>query len=76
MKILAYILFTSCIIQICYTQSCISKNGEPVSWWIQLIYPKTVQDQYAYFDSNFMTNKFQSQSEPADSINTAFHRTL
>lgn len=44
MNILAYILLTYCIIWISYTQSCISKNGEPVSWWIQLIYPKTVQD--------------------------------
>ncbi len=53
-----FILVLSCLLWSSIAQSCIDRNGQPISWWIQLIYPKTLPSYYAYFDSKFTTNKF------------------
>lgn len=40
------------------SQPCLDINGNPVNWWVKLIYPGSVPGGFAYLDSTFAAPSF------------------
>lgn len=58
------------------SQPCLDINGNPVNWWVKLIYPGTVPGGFSYFDSTYAAPSFVSYQQAADSPGTPLYNTL
>ena len=45
-------IIISLVILVSFSQPCLDPNGNPVSWWVQLLFPGSVPGGFAYIDSN------------------------
>lgn len=57
-------------------QQCLNPNGTVVSWWVQLLFPTSVQGGFAYIDNTYAAPSFVIHQEEGDSSKTAMTRTL
>lgn len=73
---LYWLLLLLLIVQYSKSQVCLGINGEPVTWWVQLIFPGKFSNGFGYMDSTFRTSSLEIHREKADSIATALTRTL
>ena len=64
MKIL---IITTILILASFSQPCLDPNGNPVSWWVQLLFPGSVPGGFAYIDSSATSPDFVIHQEAPDS---------
>lgn len=74
MKLAILVLLSLIALSNC--QPCLDLNGNPVNWWVKLIFPGSVPGGYAYLDSTFAAPSFVIRPESADSPNTPMYNTL
>ena len=64
------------LVSLTNSQSCLDINGNPVNWWVKLIYPGSVPGGFAYFDHTFSAPSFVTYQQGADSTGTPLYNTL
>lgn len=70
------LLISITLLVIVNSQTCLDPNGNPVYWWVKLLYPGSVPGGYAYIDSTFAAPSFILHQEDPDSENTPLYRTF
>lgn len=70
------IVLVLCLIALSNSQPCLDPNGNPVNWWVKLLFPGTVPGGFAYLDSSYAAPSFVIFQEDPDSLNTPLTRTL
>ena len=70
------IIFCAILIASVCSQTCLDPNGNPVSWWVQLIFPGSVPGGFAYFDSSYTAPSFVIEQQDPDAQTTPMTRTL
>lgn len=70
------IIVLLCLIVLSHTQPCLDPNGNPVNWWVKLLFPGSVPGGYAYLDSSYAAPSFVIFQEDPDSTGTPLARTL
>lgn len=58
------------------SQPCLNFQGQPVSWWVQLLFPGSVAEGFAYLDSTFTNSQFEVHSEVPESPTAPLAQTL
>lgn len=58
------------------SQQCLDPNGNPVAWWVMLLFPGSVPGGFGYLDSTSTTPQFQIHSEAPDSPGTPLYNTF
>lgn len=46
------------LLTIVSSQQCLNADGNPVTWWVQLVFPEDVPGGYAYIDDTFTNSDF------------------
>ncbi len=64
------------LIVLANSQPCLDINGNPVNWWVKLIYPGSVPGGFAYLDSSFAAPSFVNYQQEADSPGSPMYNTL
>ena len=57
-KLLLSLLLSFFLSSITQNQHCLNADGNPVAWWVQLVFPGSVPGGFAYFDATFTTSNF------------------
>lgn len=70
------LLLLACLIALSSSQPCLDINGNPVNWWVKLLFPGTVPGGYAYFDSSYSAPSFTIFQQEPDSPGTPMYNTL
>lgn len=74
MKISLVLLLSLITLSAC--QPCLDNNGNPVNWWVKLLFPGSVPGGYAYLDSTFAAPSFVIYQPEPDSPGSAMYNTL
>jgi hypothetical protein len=59
-----------------HSQTCLDINGNPVNWWVKLLYPGSVSGGFGYFDSTYAAPSFVLYPQDPDSLGTPLYNTL
>lgn len=70
------ILLVLCFLALSNAQPCLDMNGNPVNWWVKLLFPGSVPGGYAYLDSTYSSPTFTLFQQEPDSPGTPLYNTL
>jgi len=70
------ILLLVALLAFANTQSCLDPNGNPVDWWVKLLYPGSVPGGFGYIDSTYTAPSFVLYPNEPDTPGTPLFRTL
>jgi hypothetical protein len=59
------LLFLTLVI-VSHSKTCLGIDGQPVVWWVQLIFPDKLNNGFAYMDDRYVSS-FGIHREKADS---------
>ena len=76
MRSLIGVFLLSVLLVTVQSQNCLNPSGKPVNWWVQLLFPPSVNSGFAYYDSTYTAPSFVVHPENPDSVNTPMTRTL
>lgn len=75
-KIINYFLLNILLFPVISKYNCVGIEGKEVTWWVILIFPKNIPDEYAYIHSNTLRSSFTTRPEQADTYTSPFYKTL
>jgi hypothetical protein len=71
-----FVILLLTFVAVSYTKTCLGIDGQPVVWWVQLIFPGKLNNGFAYMDDRYAAPSFGIHREKADSVFTGIGRTL